>query len=148
AVRGLLVGDLPVNLWWAAPLPPPLGGPLLHDLTEHVQQIIYDSIGWPEPARGMAATAAWLATFERGRRPTPWPVVSDLNWRRLKFWRRLLGQALDPATAPGALDSITEVQVEHGPHAVIQAWELVSWLASRLGWLVQAGKVEPNVQIT
>jgi glucose-6-phosphate dehydrogenase assembly protein OpcA len=147
AVRGLLIGDLPVNLWWAAPVPPPLGGPLLHDLAEHVQQIVYDSIGWPEPARGMAATAAWLAKFERGRRPTPWPVVSDLNWRRLKYWRRLLGQALDPATAPGALDSITEVQVEHGPHAVIQAWELVSWLASRLGWLVQTGKVEPNVQI-
>ena len=38
--------------------------------------------------------------------------------------------------------------VEHGPHAVIQAWELVSWLASRLGWKVQLGKVEPGVEIT
>lgn len=73
-------------------------------------------------------------------------VVSDLNWRRLKYWRRLLGQALDPNTAPGALQSITEVLVEHGPHAVVQAWELVSWLASRLDWHVQRGHTQPGVE--
>ncbi len=145
AVRELLVGDLPTNLWWAVNQPPPLAGPLMYELAEHVQQIIYDSIGWLEPARGVAATAAWLDKFER--RQGQWRVASDLNWRRLKYWRRLLSQALDPATAPGALESITEVRIEHGPHAVIQAWELVSWLASRLGWRVQAGKVQPNVEI-
>jgi hypothetical protein len=60
AVRSLLIGDLPVNLWWAAPVPPPLAGPLIADLAEYCQQIIYDSLGWPDPARGVAATAAWL----------------------------------------------------------------------------------------
>src|SRR5439155_14603134 len=75
-------------------------------------------------------------------------VASDLNWRRLKYWRRLLSQALDPVSAPGALDSITEVLVEHGPHAVIQAWELVSWMASRLKWKVQGARVQPNVEIS
>src|SRR5262249_44027103 len=147
AVRELLIGDLPINVWWAAPVPPPLGGPMLFDLTEHAQQVIYDSIGWAEPARGVAATAAWLPRFERDAGEGVWSVASDLNWRRLKYWRRLLGQALDPGAAPGALDSITEVLVEHGPHAVVQAWELVSWLASRLGWQVQMGRVEPNVEI-
>jgi glucose-6-phosphate dehydrogenase assembly protein OpcA len=147
AVRGLLIGDLPTNLWWAAPQPPPLAGALLFDLVEQAQQIIYDSIGWLEPARGVAATATWLDKFERRTGQGRWQVASDLNWRRLKFWRRLLGQALDPATAPGAAESITEVLVEHGPHAVVQAWELVSWLACRLGWRVQAGKVQPNVEI-
>src|SRR5262249_39689427 len=34
------------------------------------------------------------------------------------------------------------------PHAVIQAWELVSWLACRLGWQVQLGRVQPGVEIT
>jgi len=148
AVRGLLIGDLPTNLWWAAPLPPPLSGSLLYDLADRVQQIIYDSIGWTEPARGVAATAAWLPTFERGPGEGPWRVVSDLNWRRLKYWRRLMGQGLDPASAPGALESITEVLVEHGPHAVVQAWELVSWLVSRLHWQVQVGRVQPGVEIT
>jgi len=148
AVRELLIGDLPTNVWWAAPVPPPLAGHFLYDLTEHAQQVIYDSIGWMEPARGVVATSAWLANVERAANEGAWRVAADLNWRRLKFWRRVLAQALDPNTAPGALESITEVVVEHGPHAVIQAWELVSWLASRLGWKVQLGKVEPGVEIT
>jgi glucose-6-phosphate dehydrogenase assembly protein OpcA len=148
AMRELLIGDLPTNLWWAPPEPPPMAGGLLFELTEQAQQIIYDSIGWLEPARGVAATASWLSLFEHVPPGGRWCVISDLNWRRLKYWRRLLGQALDPASAPGALESITEVLVEHGPHAVIQAWELVSWLAARLGWRVQAGRVRPGVEIT
>jgi glucose-6-phosphate dehydrogenase assembly protein OpcA len=148
AVRGLVIGDLPINLWWAAPLAPPLSGVLFHDLAEGAEQIVYDSLGWPVPARGVAATAAWLAQVERGGATGRWCVASDLNWRRLKPWRRLLAQALDPASAPGVLDGINEVAVEHGPHAVVQAWELVSWLAARLDWQVQAGRVQPGVEIT
>jgi len=147
AVRALLIGDLPTNLWWATPLPPPLAGPLLHDLAEYTQQLIYDSQGWLEPHRGVAATAAWLERFERAPGQGRWRVASDLNWRRLKFWRRLLGQSLDPNSAPGAIESITELVVEHGPHAVTQAWELVGWLASRLDWRVQATRVQPGVEI-
>lgn len=147
AVRQLLIGDLPTNLWWAVSEPPALAGPLLYDLAEQAQQLIYDSIGWREPARGVAATAAWLEKFERLPGQGRWRVASDLNWRRLKYWRRLLSQALDPNTLPGALESITEVQVEHGPHAVVQAWLLVSWLVSQLGWRVQTAKVQPNVEI-
>jgi glucose-6-phosphate dehydrogenase assembly protein OpcA len=146
AVRELLIGDLPTNLWWAAAVPPPLAGQLLFDLAEQAQQIVYDSIGWVEPARGVAATSAWLAKFERGG-ASGWRVASDLNWRRLKFWRRTVSQALDPNTAPTALETVREVLVEHGPHAVIQAWELVSWMASCLGWKVQMGNVEPGVEI-
>ncbi len=147
AVRELLIGDLPINVWWAAHTPPPQGGPLLFDLAEHAQQVIYDSVGWDDPARGVAATATWLARFERDPGDGEWSVGADLNWRRLKYWRRLLTQALDPVAAPGALDSVTDVLVEHGPHAVVQAWELVSWLASRLGWQVDRGKVQPGVEI-
>jgi glucose-6-phosphate dehydrogenase assembly protein OpcA len=146
AVRSLLIGDLPTNLWWAVPQPPPQAGVLLYDLVERVEQVIYDSVGWTEPARGVVATANWLAQTERTA-PGAWRVASDLNWRRLKYWRRLLGQALDPATAPGALESVSEVLLEHGPHAVVQAWELVSWLASLLDWKVEAGRLQPGVEI-
>jgi glucose-6-phosphate dehydrogenase assembly protein OpcA len=147
AVRSLVIGDLPTNLWWAAPVPPPLAGSLLYELAEQSQQIVYDSMGWPDPARGVAATAAWLGQAERhdgGR----WRVASDLNWRRLKYWRRLLTQALDAASAPGAAGSVSEVLVEHGPHAVVQAWELASWLTRGLDWRVQGGKVHPGVEMT
>lgn len=157
AVRGLLIGDLPTNVWWAATTPPALGGPLMHELTDRAQQILYDSIGWADPPRYVAATASWLArsAFEgqAARVPPLAPrfamqrVASDLNWRRLKYWRRVLSQALDPGAAPGAIESISEMVVEHGPHAVIQAWELVSWVASRLGWKVQGGQVQPGAEI-
>jgi glucose-6-phosphate dehydrogenase assembly protein OpcA len=145
AVRSLLIGDLPVNLWWAAPIPPPLAGTLLHELAEYAQQIIYDSLGWPDPARGVATTGGWLETVERpgGR----WRVSSDLNWRRLKYWRRLVTQALEPASARAAAETISEIVLEHGPHAVVQAWLLASWLAVRLGWRVQAGKRTPGVEM-
>jgi glucose-6-phosphate dehydrogenase assembly protein OpcA len=146
-VRDLVIGDLPTNLWWAVPQPPPLAGVLLHDLCEHVEQVIYDSIGWPDPVHGVLAVATWLTRFERGPEGGVWRVASDLNWRRLKYWRRLVTQALDPASLPGGLESVSDVLLEHGPHAVVQAWELASWLAARLGWRVREGRVEDGVQL-
>ncbi len=146
AVRALLIGDLPINLWWAAPSPPALAGPLLYELAEHAQQIMYDSIGWPDPLRGVAATASWIEQVERPG--GQWRVTSDLNWRRSKYWRRILSQALEPVSAPGAAESATEVLLEHGPHAVVQAWELASWLTRHLEWRVQGGKVTPGVEIS
>jgi glucose-6-phosphate dehydrogenase assembly protein OpcA len=146
AVRALMIGDLPTNLWWATPQPPPMAGPLLYELAENAQQIMYDSIGWPQPAMGVAATATWLENIERTD-ALRWRVASDLNWRRLKYWRRMVAQALDPATAPGAAETVTEIKLEHGPHAVVQAWELASWLTTRLGWKVQAGKSHDNVEM-
>jgi glucose-6-phosphate dehydrogenase assembly protein OpcA len=149
AVRALLICDLPTNLWWAALTPPALAGPFLYELAEYCQQILYDSSGWTEPARGVAATAPWLARCERlGDNGGRWRVASDLGWRRLKYWRRTLAQALDPKSAPGAAQSISEILVEHGPHAVVQAWMLVSWAAARLGWRVQAARVQPNKEIS
>jgi glucose-6-phosphate dehydrogenase assembly protein OpcA len=147
AVRALLIGDLPVNLWWAAPQPPPLAGAFLYELAEYAQQIMYDSLGWPDPARGVVATASWLEQIERTSGTGRWRVASDLNWRRLKYWRRLVAQALDPASTPGAAQSVKEILVEHGPHAVVQGWELVSWLSWRLGWKVRGGRVQPGVEI-
>jgi glucose-6-phosphate dehydrogenase assembly protein OpcA len=145
AVRALLIGDLPINLWWAAPQPPPLAGTLLYELAENAQQIMYDSLGWPDPARAVAATASWLEQVERpgGR----WRVASDLNWRRMKYWRRLLTQSLESTSTPGAAESATEILVEHGPHAVVQAWGLASWLTRRLGWKLQGGRLEGQVEM-
>ncbi|MBI4608667.1 MAG: glucose-6-phosphate dehydrogenase assembly protein OpcA [Candidatus Rokubacteria bacterium] len=134
-VRQLLIGDLPTALWWATPEAPPRGGEVFAELADLTHQVIYDSLGWPDPPRHMVATATW-ATGERIRQ-----AVSDLAWRRLKLWRRLLAQALDPAVAPGVLETVREVAVQHGPHAMTQAWLLTGWLALRLGWRPGGGKV-------
>jgi glucose-6-phosphate dehydrogenase assembly protein OpcA len=147
AVRALLIGDLPTNLWWAAPVPPPLAGPILYELAEHAQQIAYDSMGWPDPARGVAATADWLEQIDRADGPSRWRMASDINWRRLKYWRRMLSQSLEGAEDRGLFESACEIRIEHGPHAVVQAWMLLSWLTGRLGWRVQTGRVEPGVEM-
>jgi len=140
-VRGLALGNLPTNLLWASATPPALAGSILRDLADHADQFLYDSLRWADPWHGTAKMAGWIGPFERpggigGRRR----VVSDLAWRRLKPWRRLLGQALDPAVAPGALGSIREVEIEHGPGGEAAACLLIGWLASSLGWSVDTGR--------
>jgi glucose-6-phosphate dehydrogenase assembly protein OpcA len=141
-VRPLLIGDLPTSFWWTSHEPPPKGGPLFFELAEMAGQVIYESQGWLDPIRHMIATANWAA------REGTTQILADLEWRRLKTWRRLISQALDPAVAPGALESITHVRLEHGPHALAKSWMLVGWLASKLGWKPEGGKVAPGVDIT
>jgi glucose-6-phosphate dehydrogenase assembly protein OpcA len=92
------------------------------------------------------ATASWLDQVERTE-AGHWRVASDLNWRRLKYWRRLVSQALDPAVGADG-SSLREVSLEHGPHAVVQGYELTSWLAQRLGWQLRTGKVTGGVTTT
>ena len=147
AVRALLIGDLPTNVWWAASVPPPFAGALLHELAEHSQQIVYDSMGWSDPARAVAATAGWLEQMERAEGSGRWRVASDINWRRLKYWRRMLTQSLEGAEDRGVFESAHEIRIEHGPHAVVQAWMLLSWLTGQLGWKVRTGKVESGVEM-
>jgi len=137
--RGLLVGDLPTTLWWATPEAPVLGGPLFAELAEMARQVIFDSLGWLEPVRGMAA----MARLEGDR-----PLLMDVCWRRLRGWRRILSQGLDPAFAPGAAEHVGELVLEHGPHALTQAWLLVGWFASHLGWRPATGKVAPGTEVT
>ena len=139
--RPLLIGDLPTILWWAERMPPAAEA-LFDDLAGMADQVIYDSAGWLDPVRGQLSVAGWAMGLETQR------VVSDLAWRRGKPWRRLVGQALDPVIAPGALQSIAEVEIEHGPHALPQAWFFIGWLAGRLGWQPSAGKVAPGVEVT
>lgn len=148
AVRRLLLGDLPTNLWWASHQPPAMGGSLLYQLADGANQFIYDSYSWPEPARGVAATGSWLARFDRPAASGSYRVAHDLTWRRLRIWRRLIAEALDPATSPGALESISEIHFDHGPHSVTYAWSLASWIVLRLGWRVRDVRITPGTEIT
>lgn len=138
-IRPLLIGDLPTALWWACPEPPATQGELFDVLADLSDQIIYDSVGWPNPAEGVQAMARWVI----GREQT----VFNLAWRRLKAWRRLIAQVMDPAIAPGALGSVDHVEIEHGPHALSMAWLLTGWLAARLGWVADQGKVRSASEV-
>lgn len=140
--RPLLIGDLPTALWWASIEPPPSAGDFFEELASMSDHVIYDSEGWLDPVRSVVAVADWVT------RADPDVIVSDLAWRRLKPWRRVIGQTLDPSLEPGALDGLREVVIEHGPHALPKAWLLIGWLACRLGWRASGGKVAPGVEVT
>jgi glucose-6-phosphate dehydrogenase assembly protein OpcA len=140
--RSLLIGDLPTALWWAFDEAPPSHEGLFRELSAMADQVLYESTEWSEPVRGVADIAEWV------KRQHPRSVVSDLAWRRLKPWRRLISQALDPAVMPGALTSIDEVIVGHGPHALPQAWLLIGWLAACLNWRATSSHVNPGTHVT
>lgn len=135
-VRALLIGDLPSALWWASPRPPHTEGPLFGELASLTEHVIWDSAAFAGRAGGLETVRRWAVAGEE--RPPPSRIlVSDLAWRRLKPWRSLIAQTLDPKREPGALESLEAVALEHGPGGVIEAWLLLGWLAARLGWSVR-----------
>ena len=137
--RSLLVGDLPTNLFWATPEAPPLSGALYTELAAMSDQVIFDSLAWPEPVRSMNA----MGKLRQDR-----PLVHDICWRRLKGWRRILSQGFDPTFAPGVLESLGSLTLQHGPHALTQCWLIVGWLARRLGWKPEGGKIAGGAELT
>ena len=139
-VRSLLLGDLATTLWWATPEAPPLHGTLFDELADLADQVIYDSVAWTDPLHQLIVMADWIG---RGHAKS----IADLAWQRPRLWHRLLAQSLDSGYAPGALESISEIHVEHGPHALTQAWLLIGWVALRLGWRPQGGRVMPGPEV-
>jgi glucose-6-phosphate dehydrogenase assembly protein OpcA len=132
--RSQLVGDLPTTLWWASQRTPPTAGEVFFQLAELANQIIYDNVGWVNPAQGVAAMTRWVAAQENTQ------IVHNLAWRRFAGWRKLISQVLDPQTAPDALNALNSIEITHGPHALPMTWLLVGWLASRLNWQSVDGK--------
>jgi len=130
AARSLIIGDLPTSLWWDTPTPPPLAGDLFHELMPMADQVVYSSFQWPDPIAGTLETADWVNGLQPGE-----PVVMDLAWRGLRPWRQLISQSLDPSVLPGAIEGLSEVEIEHGSHGLPQAWLLAGWIASALGWV-------------
>jgi len=140
--RPLLIGDLPTALWWEAADAPPLAGELFDELATMSDLVIYDSFDWLDAVRGVIATAQWAVSEATDQ------AVADLAWRRLNPWRRLIGESLDPAVMPGAVEQITEIVIEHGPHGLPQAWLLTGWLATCLHWQPAVGAVAPGVEVS
>jgi hypothetical protein len=69
--------------------------------------------------------------------------VAELGWHRLRPWRELLAQGLDPGVMPDGLAELTDVTVSHGPDAAGEARLLIGWLAGRLGWQLAGAEAVP-----
>jgi len=111
-----------------------MAGELFFQLAELANQIIYDNIGWLNPAQGVAAMTRWVAAQQNTQ------IVHNLAWRRFAGWRKLLSQMLDPQAAPQALENLHTIEIAHGPHALSMIWLFTGWLVSRLKWQAVDGK--------
>lgn len=135
-VLPLLVPDLPVFLWWHD-LPPP-DGHLFRELIESCDRLVVDSADFPlEDAAGALAHLHHVSADAD-------VALSDLNWSRLTQWRELTAQFFDSPNSRRYLDRVDAVDVEiasiHGREAdLTEGHLLVGWLASRLGWTLDAG---------
>jgi len=131
-LRRLVRGDVPTTVWWTEDLSerPPLDA-----LITIGRQLLYDSRGWRDVRRGVAALAPLVAS----RRVD----LADLNWRRLAPLRQALVYARGPLTSAAWQDA--EVRVLHGPGEAPLAWLLAGWLhAGRRNADASIARVEPS----
>lgn len=125
--------DLPLYLWWQAPLRAPLDP----QLWTWVDRVIYDSANWgdfEEPWQLLLATAK-----EANRRM----ILCDLNWQRLTPIRLAFAQFFDHPASHHHFATMDEVRIEFGAGFRRTALLLAGWLAAQLNW--SDGVTEPLV---
>jgi glucose-6-phosphate dehydrogenase assembly protein OpcA len=120
----LIVPDLPVFLWWNDSIDADL--PLLSALLEACDRLVVDSssaVDFATIVQLMNAHGSWLA-------------VSDLSWARLTPWRHAIAGFYDHLACGDRLQEIQRIQiaVESEVDSPGQAWLLIGWLATSLGW--------------
>jgi glucose-6-phosphate dehydrogenase assembly protein OpcA len=146
AVEPLLVPDVPVFLWWKD-IPHEEDG-LFKRLAAMSDRIVLDSAASDHPHLDLLRLARMLSEAKE-------PIyASDINWGRLTSWRMLLASFWDVEHYWPHLERINRVAVEFHPPKVApqeiapQAWLVLGWLASRLGWKLETSvaKVESGVR--
>jgi len=119
----LVVTDLPTLLW------SPHGHPEVIDgLMPLAQAVLLDSV--EEPYAKEALDRAGALT-ERA-------YVVDLAWLRSTPWRERVAALFDPPWMRRELGMLSSVTVRHHPTSTVAAVLLLGWLASRLGWKINA----------
>lgn len=130
AVRRVLVSDMPVFVWWRAPLSEQT---LLQPISESADRFIVNS---GEAAKddvlpllaGMTERSTW-----RGN-------VGDLAWERTEPWREIVASMFDASQACAELPRLRSVEIAcrgAGEACGSPGLYLAGWLVSRLGWTVQ-----------
>ncbi|MBX3278767.1 MAG: glucose-6-phosphate dehydrogenase assembly protein OpcA [Acidobacteria bacterium] len=134
AIASLLLSDLPVYLWRRGN--PDLHSPLFRRLASLSNRVLVDSRLSNNPSGSVSAIAGY---FTDGGRVTP---LSDLNWTRTVTWRAVLAGFYDVPDYRSALDAVNRVEIKYlAPEAgglAPRALYLAAWLASRLGWRIDA----------
>ncbi|MCC7396650.1 MAG: glucose-6-phosphate dehydrogenase assembly protein OpcA [Planctomycetes bacterium] len=117
-VRPLLVNDLPVHMFWAAPWP--ANTTSLDGLAALCDHVVVDSLRFRSAPSELARLAERRARGER---------LSDLSWLRLRPWRRALAECFERFAWQRQPVAAT---VQHGRDATAAALLLAEWLEQRL----------------
>jgi glucose-6-phosphate dehydrogenase assembly protein OpcA len=131
----LLIPDLPVVLWWDAPIN--VNDPLFRNLEDLSERLVFDSAQLNDPMKDLPALAARV----HGGSPR---VFSDLNWSRLSPWRELTAQAFDAPTTREALFSLNRIDLQYEKGSENEAWLYLVWLTSRLEWTYKSHEEAEN----
>jgi glucose-6-phosphate dehydrogenase assembly protein OpcA len=110
--------DLPIMLWWSAPL----NRPDLFPFADSVDRLVFDSLRY---RRDDLTRVVDLVSESRRMRT----AVSDLNWARLTPYRQLFAQFFDAPNCRGYLHTIETATIEACESAGLL---MKGWLLSRL----------------
>lgn len=135
AVVPLLLPDLPVFLFWRTG---DFDTSALQPFLKSIDRLIIDSRRWTVPFRAFPLVTFYL------KQKSGSPIISDLNWRRILEWRRLLAGSFEDAgmgLTIEDLSSIQSVNLKYVAPSSCQAFLLISWLAARLNWQPRSRKV-------
>ena len=124
-VLPLLLPELPVFTYWEGT--PPFSDEVFEELGSVTDRLIVDSATFADPPGDLAR----LAAAAQGLRP----ALSDCAWARLTAWRELLADPFNGPPLRGTAWRTRRVRVDAVDLAA--GFELVGWLASRLGWVLE-----------
>jgi len=138
AVAALRADDLPLCVWWRAPLR--RGSRIFRRATRTADRLIADAAACA-PAE-LPRQLETLAVLARGDRR-----VGDLAWHRLTPARRALADAYDRSPSRALFHAPRSIALRCG-RARAEAYLLLGWLASRLGWRLREPDAEdPDVWV-
>ncbi|HKO63103.1 MAG TPA: glucose-6-phosphate dehydrogenase assembly protein OpcA [Pyrinomonadaceae bacterium] len=137
AALPLLVSDLLTFLYWRDDVN--TADEVFQKLLGAADRLVIDSAEFREPTRELThINEVFQLAAQRN------VGISDLNWERLTLWRALLADFYDVPEYQTSLDRVESVQVDYvgfeSPNESLppQALLFVGWLATRLGWKLQA----------
>jgi glucose-6-phosphate dehydrogenase assembly protein OpcA len=128
-VTSLIVGNLPVVLWWQGDLPEE--NLLFEKLLAASQHLIFDSADGHDVGNTFSRARAFDLQGEKA-------ICGDLNWLRLSRWRELMTEFI-ASQVDFKSDQVVDVNIEavaapEGDVHFAQPFLLLGWLANHLNW--------------
>ena len=109
AIFGLIIGDLPVYLWWRGPSP--YGSRLFRLVAPFADKIIVDSLRFGDTGAALD-TVRRMAEHRAGH-----VAVADLNWKRMRPWRQTIAACFDDPQTRALLELLDRCEIDFGTSA-------------------------------